>query len=169
MSRHGHTHLYFRVEREGRVAQMSKQEEVIARKRQEILEKQKTTELAKQVVAAQGSSTTTASAAIASAGTKVKSIKETITSVPMCQQKSLLVIDEPVPPKNNFNNDGSFLENFKKITEAAAKKAQDEKEKRDKEEAARKALEEESSKGVAECPPAELSIPNLPLSIAYDT
>lgn len=165
MSRHGHTHLYFRVEREGRVAQMSKQEEVIARKRQEILEKQKTAELAKQVVAAQGSSTATASVASASTGTKVKSIKEN-ASVPMSQQKSPLIIDEPVPPKNNFNNDGSFLENFKKITEAAAKKAQVEKQKQEKEEAARKALEEESSKGVAECAPIELNLPNLPLSIA---
>lgn len=161
MSRHGHTHLYFRVEREGRVAQMSKQEEVIARKRQEILEKQKTTELAKQVVAAQSSSTATAPTAVAATGTKVKSIKESTPSAPS-QQKSPSVIEEPVPPKNSFNNDGSFLENFKKITEAAAKKAQEEKQKLEKEEAARKALEDESTKGSAECPPAELNLPNLP-------
>lgn len=38
-----------------RVAQMSMQEEIIARKKLEIIEKQKTAELAKQVVAAQSS------------------------------------------------------------------------------------------------------------------
>lgn len=40
-----------------RVAQMSMQEEIIARKKLEIIEKQKTAELAKQVVAAQSGST----------------------------------------------------------------------------------------------------------------
>lgn len=39
-----------------RVAQMSMQEEIIARKKLEIIEKQKTAELAKQVVAAQSNS-----------------------------------------------------------------------------------------------------------------
>lgn len=34
------------------------------------------------------------------------------------------MVDEPPPPKNNFSNDGSFFENFKKITDAA-KKAQE--------------------------------------------
>lgn len=38
------------------------------------------------------------------------------------------------PAKNNFSNDGSFFENFKRITEAAAKKAQEEKEQKEKEE-----------------------------------
>lgn len=38
------------------------------------------------------------------------------------------------PAKNNFSNDGSFMENFKRITEAAAKKAQEEKEQKEKEE-----------------------------------
>lgn len=33
-------------------------------------------------------------------------------------------MEEPIPPKNNFSNDGSFFENFKKITDAA-KKAQE--------------------------------------------
>lgn len=31
------------------------------------------------------------------------------------------VVLEPPPPKNNFSNDGSFFENFKKITDAAKK------------------------------------------------
>lgn len=39
-----------------RVAQMSIQEEIIAKKKLELIEKQKTAELAKQVVAAQGNS-----------------------------------------------------------------------------------------------------------------
>lgn len=46
MSRHS-------VSRVDRVAQMSAQEEIIARKKLEILEKQRTAELARQVVAAQ--------------------------------------------------------------------------------------------------------------------
>lgn len=49
MSRHS-------LSRIDRVAQMSMQEEIIARKKLEILEKQKTAELAKQVVAAQTAS-----------------------------------------------------------------------------------------------------------------
>lgn len=40
-----------------RVAQMSVQEEIIARKKLELIEKQKTVELAKQVVAAQTGTT----------------------------------------------------------------------------------------------------------------
>lgn len=32
---------------------------------------------------------------------------------------------EPPSPKNNFNNDGSFFENFKKITDAAKKAQED--------------------------------------------
>lgn len=43
----------YSLSRIDRVAQMSAQEEIIARKKLEILEKQKTAELAKQVVAAQ--------------------------------------------------------------------------------------------------------------------
>lgn len=46
MSRH-------QLSRVDRVAQMSIQEEIIAKKKLELIEKQKTTELAKQVVAAQ--------------------------------------------------------------------------------------------------------------------
>lgn len=43
------------LSRSDRVAQMTKQEELIAKKRQEILEKQKTVELGKAVAAAQSS------------------------------------------------------------------------------------------------------------------
>lgn len=35
------------------------------------------------------------------------------------------VVLEPPSPKNNFNNDGSFFENFKKITDAAKKAQED--------------------------------------------
>lgn len=131
MSRY--TSFHFRGEREGRVAQMTKQEEVIARKRQEILEKQRTTELAKQVVAAQVSSNATPS-------TSEQSIVNSTTIVDV-QSPVAVAVAEPIPSKNNFNNDGSFLENFKKITEAAAKKAEVEKERRERDELIRKAIE----------------------------
>lgn len=130
MSRY--TNFHFRNEREGRVAQMTKQEEVIARKRQEILEKQKTTELAKQVVAAQAST---------SDGDVSKQTPEPTTK-PSINYQNPIVVADPVRAKNNFNNDGSFFENFKKITEAAAKKAEEEKQKQEREEAMKKAIEE---------------------------
>lgn len=131
MSRHSNFH--FRGEREGRVAQMSRQEEVIARKRQEILEKQKTNELAKQVVAAQ-SGTVAPMAPIASGS--IKDIKH-----PLNLPKQTFE-PEPPQPKNNFTNDGSFFENFRKITEAA-KKAEEDKQKLD---ADRLAKEQEQQK-----------------------
>lgn len=146
MSRH--TNFQFRGERErqeGRVAQMSRQEEVIARKRQEIREKQKTNELAKQVVAAQSSTTTTTTTVPAEVvspapSVPVKSIKE---------KNQTLEIDPP-QPKNNFTNDGSFFENFKRITEAA-KKAEEEKQKLEAERIAKeKELEEQNERKLNE-------------------
>uniref|UniRef100_A0A1B0D1G0 Uncharacterized protein n=1 Tax=Phlebotomus papatasi TaxID=29031 RepID=A0A1B0D1G0_PHLPP len=76
--------------RNDRVAQMSKQEEIIAKKKRELIEKQRTAELAKAIAAAtnEGNTATSTSAT-------------------------------PATPRNSFNNDGSFLENFKKITQAA--------------------------------------------------
>lgn len=126
MSRHQTFH--FRGEREGRVAQMSRQEEVIAKKRQELLEKQKTSELAKQVVAAQLQPPI--------AQTVPKDVKHP-SNLPKQTFEA-----EPPAPKNNFTNDGSFFENFRKITEAA-KKAEEEKQKL---EAARLAKEQEQQK-----------------------
>lgn len=118
MSRY--THFQFRGEREGRVAQMTKQEQVIARKKQELLEKQKTTELAKQVAAAQCSS--------------AKIDKSDDDSCEQTNKASdRIKAETSTSLKNNFNNDGSFLENFKKITEAAAKKAEEERMKLEKE------------------------------------
>lgn len=130
MSRH--TSFQFRGEREGRVAQMSRQEEIIARKRQELIEKQKTNELAKQVVAAQ-SGTTAATPTVPTATLEVKH--------PSNLPKQTFETDPP-RPTNNFTNDGSFFENFRKITEAA-KKAEEEKQKK---EAERLAKEKELEK-----------------------
>lgn len=122
MSRH--TNFQFRGEREGRVAQMNRQEEVIARKRQEILEKQKTNELAKQVAAAQCESTPTQ----VQTQTKIEvaTVSTTKDAKPLLNLTKQTLETEPIPPKNNFTNDGSFFENFRKITEAA-KKAEEEK------------------------------------------
>lgn len=59
-------------------------------------------------------------------------------SLDLCSNSSLELIEEATltrkPAKNHFSNDGSFFENFKRITEAAAKKAQDEKEQKECEE-----------------------------------
>lgn len=116
MSRH--SSFQYRGEREGRVAQMSRQEEVIARKRQELLEKQKTNELAKQVAAAQSSTSETTQAAVP---------LDDDVKHPLNLPKQTFAPDPP-QPKNTFQNDGSFFENFRKITEAA-KKADEERQK----------------------------------------
>lgn len=137
MSRH--TSFQFRGEREGRVAQMSRQEEVIARKRQELLEKQRTNELAKQVVAAQSNSSDTAPPVAA----------------PVVEPKHPLNLPQqtftPDPPaaKNNFTNDGSFFENFRKITEAA-KKAEEERQKVEAERLAKEKEKQDAEKEKAE-------------------
>ncbi|XP_023297545.2 putative uncharacterized protein DDB_G0271606 isoform X2 [Lucilia cuprina] len=143
-----------------RFAQMSKQEEIIAKKRQEILEKQRTAELAKAVAAAQslaaklkGVSTESSSvantekapndeavevkadedeekkldssesaAAVSSTKSSLSSLtgktgkmygsglKRSTVTAPSAEQP-------PVKIQNTFCNDGSFLENFKKILE----------------------------------------------------
>lgn len=149
MSRHSNFH--FRGEREGRVAQMSRQEEVIARKRLELLEKQKTNELAKQVAAAQSNSGNDATPQPAPPVPIIKDIKH-----PSNLPKQTFEADPPAP-KNNFQNDGSFFENFRKITEAA-KKADEEKQKREadrlaKEEELKKAEKEENVEHMAPMPP----------------
>ncbi|SPP84372.1 SURP and G-patch domain-containing protein 1 isoform X1 [Drosophila guanche] len=161
-----------------RFAQMSKQEEIIAKKRQEILEKQRTAQLAKAVAAAQnlqaqlktteapplktppvadeeeveeepplpvditlsssaaapieegngleaGSSETAAGKGKADDATTTKSTLNSFTSKTgkisfglKRQQLPQPSVEQP-PPKvqNTFCNDGSFLENFKKILE----------------------------------------------------
>lgn len=51
------------------------------------------------------------------------------------------------PVKNQFSNDGSFFENFKRITEAAAKKAQADESKEESEESEAKRARGEGSDG----------------------
>ncbi|XP_030375782.1 formin-like protein 20 isoform X2 [Scaptodrosophila lebanonensis] len=145
-----------RNQRVDRFAQMTKQEEIIAKKRQEILEKQRTAQLAKAVAAAQTHAQTLAASAkpkeseeqeepVVPAPTIEDSASELdnsdaaskakgdetpktlnsfnsktgkITFGLKRQQLPQPSVEQP-PPKvmNTFCNDGSFLENFKKILE----------------------------------------------------
>lgn len=108
MSRH--------LSRVDRFAQMSKQEEVIAKKRQEILEKQKTAELAKQVAAAQS----IASKQLQQQQVEESASEETETSEttqPLQPATGLPTWNNQSKVKNTFCNDGSFLTHFKKILE----------------------------------------------------
>lgn len=152
MSRH--SSFQFRGEREGRVAQMSRQEEVIARKRQELLEKKRTNELAKQVAAAQSG-----------VSEKTESTNETIPDVvkhPSNLPQQTFVPDPPAA-KNNFQNDGSFFENFRKITEAA-KKAEEERQKIEAERLAKeKELEQQQQQQQMDNENAEHMIPPMPI------
>lgn len=154
-----------------RFAQMSKQEELIAKKRQEILEKQRTAELAKAVAAAQtlaaklktavneeaekkssdnsadedvkseatevavqGSTTPAAAAVVVAAATtttsSAKGSSSTLSSLTgktgkmfggSGQKRPTMAAPSAEQPQvkiqNTFCNDGSFLENFKKILE----------------------------------------------------
>ncbi|KAL7728864.1 hypothetical protein ACLKA6_004208 [Drosophila palustris] len=163
-----------RNHRVDRFAQMSKQEEIIAKKRQEILEKQRTAQLAKAVAAAQ-----TLAAQLKTMETpmptpaaepdeeeqeeELQSIPQPIAALPADEENALEMengdqpgsagkgkcddltpktlnsftgktgkitfslkrqqlpqpsVEQPPPKvKNTFCNDGSFLENFKKILE----------------------------------------------------
>lgn len=149
-----------------RFAQMSKQEEIIAKKRQEILEKQRTAELAKAVAAAQtlaaklkvvndevpttpvekpvqeeeevkeeeeeenkkveSTEVAAATAATAASAAATKSSLSSLTSktgkmygsgVKRAPVAAPSGEQPPSKVQNNFCNDGSFLENFKKILE----------------------------------------------------
>lgn len=148
MSRH--TSFQFRGEREGRVAQMSRQEEVIARKRQELLEKKRTNELAKQVAAAQTSTSETKEVS--------NEVIADVVKHPSNLPQQTFVPDPPAA-KNNFQNDGSFFENFRKITEAA-KKAEEE---RQKVEAERLAKEKELEQQQHQDENADQMIPPMPI------
>lgn len=148
MSRH--TSFQFRGEREGRVAQMSRQEEVIARKRQELLEKKRTNELAKQVVAAQAG-------VVETSELSNEAVADVVKHPSNLPQQTFA--PDPPPPKNSFTNDGSFFENFRKITEAA-KKADDD---RQKVEAERLAKEKELEQQQAHIEHAEQMIPPMPI------
>uniref|UniRef100_A0A1A9X1V9 Uncharacterized protein n=1 Tax=Glossina brevipalpis TaxID=37001 RepID=A0A1A9X1V9_9MUSC len=136
-----------------RFAQMSKQEELIAKKRQEILEKQRTSELAKAVAAAQSLaaklknsneessqeeertdepvvdvkkvdveiSTTVTGSSISSKSSSLNSFTGKTGKITFGQKRATpappIVEQPPVKVQNSFCNDGSFLENFKKILE----------------------------------------------------
>jgi len=167
-----------RNHRVDRFAQMTKQEEIIAKKRQEILEKQKTAQLAKAVAAAQNlaaqlkTETTVGkpigneveyeedaryldtavqdtSLAAGEDGLEAVHIEATaskgktedavapktlnsftgktgkITFGMKRQQLPQPSVEQPPPKvKNTFCNDGSFLENFKKILEKHEKPPQ---------------------------------------------
>ncbi|KAH8318818.1 hypothetical protein KR074_006897 [Drosophila pseudoananassae] len=160
-----------RNHRVDRFAQMTKQEEIIAKKRQEILEKQKTAQLAKAVAAAQnlaaqlktetpvGKPVSTESeslnqdeqpqnspaldASVEEGGNAPEAVSsetsgkgkpdEVVATKPLNsftgktgkitfglkrQQLPQPSVEQPPPKvKNTFCNDGSFLENFKKILE----------------------------------------------------
>ncbi|XP_053660077.1 uncharacterized protein LOC128709117 [Anopheles marshallii] len=84
-----------------RFAQMSKQEQLIAQKRQQILEKQRTLELAKQIAA--------------EATKDTPSVTETPEDTTDTSGKVLLP----------FSNDGSFLERFKQLREKIVKQTDD--------------------------------------------
>ncbi|XP_052858769.1 SURP and G-patch domain-containing protein 1 isoform X1 [Drosophila gunungcola] len=160
-----------RNHRVDRFAQMTKQEEIIAKKRQEILEKQKTAQLAKAVAAAQNLAAqlktneeeeeedshqqdiavqdTSPATAEEANGLEVGQIEATagkgksedavtpktlnsftgktgkITFGQKRQQLPQPSVEQPPPKvKNTFCNDGSFLENFKKILEKHEKPPQ---------------------------------------------
>uniref|UniRef100_A0A182PE56 G-patch domain-containing protein n=1 Tax=Anopheles epiroticus TaxID=199890 RepID=A0A182PE56_9DIPT len=83
-----------------RFAQMSKQEQLIAQKRQQILEKQRTLELAKQIAAEATKDTPSA------------------TETPEATETTGKVL---LP----FSNDGSFLERFKQLSEKIVKQTED--------------------------------------------
>uniref|UniRef100_A0A182JNU5 G-patch domain-containing protein n=1 Tax=Anopheles christyi TaxID=43041 RepID=A0A182JNU5_9DIPT len=84
-----------------RFAQMSKQEQLIAQKRQQILEKQRTLELAKQIAAEATKDTSSAT--------------EPTEAIEATSGKVLLP----------FSNDGSFLERFKQLSEKIVKQTED--------------------------------------------
>ncbi|XP_055850075.1 SURP and G-patch domain-containing protein 1 isoform X2 [Episyrphus balteatus] len=105
------------LSRVDRFAQMSKQEEVIAKKRQEILEKQRTTELAKQVAAAQSIAS---KQQVEDSAPEEVEIAETIVATTTTTSQptaSLVALTNQSKVKNTFCNDGSFLTHFKKILE----------------------------------------------------
>uniref|UniRef100_A0AAG5CZM7 G-patch domain-containing protein n=1 Tax=Anopheles atroparvus TaxID=41427 RepID=A0AAG5CZM7_ANOAO len=84
-----------------RFAQMSKQEQLIAQKRQQILEKQRTLELAKQIAAE-----------------ATKDTPSSIAEAPEAPEAAGKVV---LP----FSNDGSFLERFKQLSEKIVKQTED--------------------------------------------
>lgn len=134
---------------------MSKQEQLIAQKRQQILEKQRTLQMAKQI------------AAEASKNTPCENDEES-------EKSSGLKIP--------FSNDGSFLENFKKLSEKLAKTTEEHNKRPAEDDASnieKKAKTEETIPISIPPPPpppapptpsVSVAVPNaLPMEISYAT
>lgn len=138
--------------RTDRIAQMSKQEQLIAQKRQQILEKQRTLQMAKQFAA---------EASKNSAGANDEEP------------------DKAGGLKIPFSNDGSFLENFKKLSEKLAKTTEEQNKRPAEDEASnsnKKLITEESWEGeeavliaIPPPPPPPPAPPAPPVSIAIPT
>ncbi|XP_055633082.1 SURP and G-patch domain-containing protein 1-like isoform X2 [Toxorhynchites rutilus septentrionalis] len=135
--------------RTDRIAQMSKQEQLIAQKRQQILEKQRTLQMAKQIVAEANKSNTAAT-----------------ESEP----------DKSGGLKLPFSNDGSFLENFKKLSEKFVKTEEQNKRAADEEiSSSDKKFKSEESILITIPPPPPpppaptipAATPTLPMEVAY--
>lgn len=119
------------LSRSDRMAQMSKQEELIAKKKLEILEKQRTAELAKVIAANMSKATTSGSDTETQKYIfNIKCSCKILFNIFFIQFRPTPIVTLPSQeaPKfaNTFNNDGSFLENFKKVTEAAKIKDEEE-------------------------------------------
>ncbi|XP_053692705.1 uncharacterized protein LOC128741135 [Sabethes cyaneus] len=128
--------------RTDRIAQMSQQEQLIAQKRQQILEKQRTLQMAKQIVA--------------EASKNNASVDESETD------KSSAALKIP------FNNDGSFLENFKKLSEKFAKTNEDQNKRVAEEEPSNseKKFKADETVQIPILPPPPPPAPPVPPSIA---
>ncbi|XP_055549959.1 uncharacterized protein LOC129732769 [Wyeomyia smithii] len=135
--------------RTDRIAQMSQQEQLIAQKRQQILEKQRTLQMAKQIVAE--------------------------------ASKNNASVDENETDKSNalkipFNNDGSFLENFKKLSEKFAKTNEDQNKRAAEDEPSNSEKKMKTEEPVQipilpppppPAPPAPPTMPTVPAELVY--
>ncbi|XP_058448481.1 uncharacterized protein LOC131428507 [Malaya genurostris] len=137
--------------RTDRIAQMSQQEQLIAQKRQQILEKQRTLQMAKQIVAEAS-----------------KNNANTEETEP----------DKPGGLKIPFSNDGSFLENFKKLSEKIAKSTEDQNKRSAEEDASNSEKKFKPDEEVLitippppppPAPPIPPSIPTVPVDVAFAT
>ncbi|XP_058822004.1 SURP and G-patch domain-containing protein 1-like [Topomyia yanbarensis] len=134
--------------RTDRIAQMSQQEQLIAQKRQQILEKQRTLQMAKQIVA--------------EASKNNAGAEETEP-------------DKPGGLKIPFSNDGSFLENFKKLSEKIAKTTEDQNKRAAEDDASnseKKLKTEEVLVTIPPpppppAPPIPPTVPSIPVEVAY--
>ncbi|XP_055375049.1 SURP and G-patch domain-containing protein 1 isoform X2 [Condylostylus longicornis] len=104
-----------------RVAQMTMQEELIAKKKQEILEKQRTKEIGKQIAAAQKNVATNLDSANKEASENEQKSSNESETKPVSNVHPLIAAANIPKLQNNFCNDGSFFEYYKKIIEQTKK------------------------------------------------